>query len=160
MAFQQLRDAIVLPPKGESMSRILYVEDECLLQMDGEGALIEAGYEVVLASDGQTASARLRQDDARYDALITDIDLPGDIQGWQIAALSRQINGRLPVIYVTGQALCDFQEMGVSHSLMMPKPFAWASLITSLSGLIAAAVPIARTAPAHSPPAPRLGARG
>ena len=120
------------------MSRVLYVEDECLLQMDGEAWLREAGYEVILASDGQSACASLCQDDAGYDALITDIDLPGDVQGWQIAALSREINRRLPVVYVSGQALRDFQQMGVPRSIMMPKPFEWPRLVESLSELIVA----------------------
>ncbi|MBW8813218.1 MAG: response regulator [Caulobacterales bacterium] len=120
------------------MLRILYVEDDCLLQLDGEACLKEAGYDVVLASDGQTACALLRNDPT-FDALITDIDLPGDIQGWQIAALSREITRDLPVVYVTGQALDDFQKMGVPHSLLMPKPLAWPQLVASLAGLIAAA---------------------
>lgn len=139
MAFRQLRDAIVLPPKGSSMSRILYVEDDCLLQVDGEAWLRDAGYDVILASDGECASQYLRQDGAGFDALISDIDLPGEIKGWHIAALGREINAHLPVIYVTGQAVADFPSRGVANSLMEPKPFEWARLLSSLSALIVSA---------------------
>jgi DNA-binding NtrC family response regulator len=132
------------------MSRILYVEDDCLLHADGEAWLQAAGYDVVLASDGESASAFLRRDGARCDGLISDIDLPGKIQGWQVAALGRRINRHLPVIYVTGHAVADFQKMGVPGSILAPKPFDWRRLLTSLSALMVSAklkAPIARLRP-------------
>lgn len=121
------------------MSRILYVEDDALLQLDGEALLLEAGYDVILAADGQMACEYLREADARYDALITDIDLGGDIQGWQVAKAIREINSATAVIYVTGHSARDFEKMRVSRSLMIPKPFEWRSVLASLSDLIIAA---------------------
>ena len=118
------------------MSRILYVEDDALLQADGEAWLEEAGYEVILTSDGEAASALLQEHGARVDGLISDIGLPGKIQGWQIACLGRQINCDLPVIYLTGHALAEYQQMKVSGSVMAPKPFNWRWVITSMSGLL------------------------
>jgi DNA-binding response OmpR family regulator len=129
------------------MSRVLYVEDECLLQLDGEASLQAAGYDVVLASDGESASAFLLEDGAPLDGLISDIDLPGRVQGWQIAALARRLRRDLPVIYVTGQAHVDFLEMGVRDSIMLPKPFAWSRLLTCLSVLIDSPRPNARGGP-------------
>jgi CheY-like chemotaxis protein len=121
------------------MSRILYVEDDAVLQIDGEASLLAAGYDVVLASDGPSACAYLREPGARFDALITDIDLPGDLKGWEVAEVGREVTDALPVVYVSGAARFDFQRMSVPRSLMVPKPFTWAHLVTSLSGLMAAA---------------------
>ena len=103
------------------MSRVLYVEDECLLQLDGEAWLRAAGHEVILASDGESASAFLREGGAPFDGLVSDIDLP--------------------VVYVSGHALADFHKMGVPDSIIMPKPFEWRRLVTSLSSLMVSAGP-------------------
>jgi DNA-binding response OmpR family regulator len=105
---------------------------------------------VILASDGEAATALLREGDARFDGLISDIDLPGKVQGWQIAALARRTHGCLPVIYVTGQAGADFLSMGVPDSILLPKPFEWSRLLTSLSGLIR----VARLTEAGGPAGP------
>lgn len=118
------------------MSRVLYVEDDAVLQLDGEAWLAGAGYDVVVASDGEEACACLREPGACFDALITDIEMPG-FTGWQVAELGRSISRDLSVIYVTGAAACDFRKNGVARSLMVPKPFAWSGLMTSLSRLLA-----------------------
>lgn len=119
------------------MSRILYVEDHALLQIEGEASLMEAGYDVVVASDGREACACLREPGAGFDALITDIEMPG-FTGWQVAELGRSLSRGLSVIYVSGAAAGDFRANGVARSLMLRKPIAWPDLMTSLSGLLAA----------------------
>ncbi|WP_293679146.1 response regulator [uncultured Phenylobacterium sp.] len=121
------------------MFRILYVEDDVVLQLDGEASLLAAGYDVVLASDGPSACACLRDPGASFDGLITDIDLGGALKGWEVADVGRALTARLSVVYVTGAAGHDFLSMGVPHSLMVPKPFTWAAIVSSLSGLMAAA---------------------
>ena len=119
------------------MLRILYVEDQPLLQLDGEGSLTAAGFEVVVASDGEEACAHLRSPGAGFDGLVTDIDLPRAAKGWRVAELGREIASGLAVIYVTGEAGPDFARLGVPSSLLVPKPFAWDHLVPRLSRLLA-----------------------
>jgi CheY-like chemotaxis protein len=119
------------------MSRILYVEDDAILQLDGEASLLAAGYDVVLAFDGPSACACLRENGARFDALITDIDLGGALKGWEVAQVGRGIIEGLSVVYVTGAAGRDFGKLGVPGSLLLAKPFSWPLMVASLSGLIA-----------------------
>ena len=114
------------------MPRVLYVEDEPLLRIDGEGCLADAGYDVAAACDGEEACEYLREHGAGLDALITDIDLDGGLSGWRVANLGRQISQALAVVYVTGAACGDFQALGVPRSLLFPKPFEWARVIASL----------------------------
>jgi len=120
------------------MSRILYVEDHALLQLDGEGWLTAAGFDVVVASDGEEACAHLREPGPGFDGLVTDIDLPGAAKGWRVAELGREIAPGLAVIYVTNAGGPDFERMGVPHSVLMPKPFEWDHLVPELSRLLAA----------------------
>jgi DNA-binding response OmpR family regulator len=118
------------------VSRILYVEDQALQQADGDASLREAGYKVLLASDGHGACAYLHEYRCRIDALVTDIDLPGGFNGWQVAAAARSINSRLPVVYVSGAACADFEAMRLPGSLMIAKPFEWSGLLARLAGLL------------------------
>jgi CheY-like chemotaxis protein len=120
------------------MMRILYVEDQPLLQLDGEGSLIAAGYDVVVASNGEEACAHLRGPGPGFDGIVTDIDLPGSAKGWRVAELGREIAAGMAVIYVTGEAGRDFERLGVPHSLLVSKPFEWDGLVPRLSRLLAA----------------------
>jgi CheY-like chemotaxis protein len=80
--------------------RILVVEDEPLIRDFIVQTLREEGYDVIPAADGEEALAWCRRRAA--DVLVTDIQLPGEIDGWQIAERCREHNPRLPVIYATG----------------------------------------------------------
>jgi DNA-binding response OmpR family regulator len=99
--------------------RILLVEDDPLIsELVGE-SLRDHGYEVIHASDGEEALAWCRRRVA--DVLITDIRLPGKIDGWQIAERCREQNPELPVVYATG--FSPVRHRPVSGSLSVQKPF-------------------------------------
>jgi DNA-binding response OmpR family regulator len=74
---------------------------------------------------------------------VTDVNLPGEISGWDIARRAREINDKLPVIYMTGGSAHEWASRGVPNSQLMPKPFAVAQVVTSVSQLINAAVNLA-----------------
>lgn len=83
------------------MARILLVEDEMLLRELALDDLTEAGFDVVAATDADEALAIL-QDDRRFDLLFTDIRMPGELDGWELAAEGRRLIPGLKVIYTTG----------------------------------------------------------
>lgn len=73
---------------------ILYVEDDAPVLELGVTALEEGGFQVKAVQSGPDAIAALENPDAVIRALVTDIDLPGGISGWDIwetgkGALSR-----------------------------------------------------------------------
>jgi DNA-binding response OmpR family regulator len=78
---------------------VLVVEDDPLIREIVVEALQDAGFDVIQASDREEALAWCRQRLA--DGLITDIRLPGRIDGWQIAERCREHDPSLPVIYAT-----------------------------------------------------------
>jgi CheY-like chemotaxis protein len=53
--------------------------------------------------------------------LITDVKLPGSVDGWQIAERCREHDPELPVIYATG--FSPVAPRPVSGSLALPKPY-------------------------------------
>lgn len=83
------------------MTRILLIEDEVLIRVMFVEALTDAGYEVVRAKNGDVAT-RLLREQPRFDALLTDVGLPGPMDGLAIGRLFRQSYPERPIVYVSG----------------------------------------------------------
>lgn len=80
---------------------VLVVEDDEQLRSLARRSLEALGYRVIAAADGPAALAAARAQ-GRIDLLLTDVMLPGGMNGRQVAeALSAEHSG-LPVVYVSG----------------------------------------------------------
>ncbi|WP_309645159.1 PAS domain-containing protein [Phenylobacterium sp.] len=88
------------PSQGET---VLIIDDEPAIRILVSDILGEAGYRVLEAPDGPTGLSVL-QSDARIDLLITDVGLPGGINGRQVADAARGGRPDLKVLFVTGYA--------------------------------------------------------
>jgi len=121
---------------------VFVVEDEEAIRHLLDEALTEAGFAVTMASDGEEAMTMLDAADAAFAALITDVNLPGKFTGWEVAVHGREINGALPVIYITGGSAHDWASRGVPNSILLVKPFAVAQVVTAVSQLLNAAPPV------------------
>jgi CheY-like chemotaxis protein len=116
---------------------ILIVEDNALIQDVVQDALTEGGYNVVLASGGDEAMAKLDEIGTYIRALVTDVDLPpGKLTGWDVARHAREITPELPIIYMTGASGGDWSSKGVPKSLLLAKPFAPAQIVSAVSQLL------------------------
>ena len=99
--------------------RILVVEDDPLIREFVVEALREEGFDVIHAKDGEEALAWCGRRAA--DVLVTDIRLPGKVDGWQIAERCREHHPELAVIYATG--FSPVEPRPVAGSLLLQKPF-------------------------------------
>ncbi|RYY82512.1 MAG: response regulator, partial [Comamonadaceae bacterium] len=85
---QEGGEAVVAPPvpstAAASGQRVLVVDDEPALRALMTDALQDRGYEVLETVDGPSAMAVLRSD-VRIDLLVTDVGLPGGLNGRQVA---------------------------------------------------------------------------
>ena len=115
---------------------LLLVEDECLIALILEEELGAAGYGVVVAEDGGRAIEKLRADAPRFRAVITDIRLGAGPDGWTVGHTAREISATMPIVYISGDNAVNWAANGVSESVMLPKPFAPAQLVTAVSALI------------------------
>ena len=92
------------PPRRRSLQQegcaILLVEDQPEVRDVLAEILREAGYIVTTARSGTQALGRIEAGMA-FDALITDIGLPGK-NGIEVAAAARRRRPHLPVIIITG----------------------------------------------------------
>lgn len=117
---------------------LLYVEDEALTQQLVETALREAGFEVLVASDGHEGLALLGRHRDTVRGLITDINLGECPDGWEVARSARETISGLPVLYVSGACDKEWTAKGVPNSLMIAKPFAPAQIVVAISSLLVA----------------------
>jgi DNA-binding response OmpR family regulator len=119
---------------------VLVVEDDQLIQaMVGE-ALADGGFESAITASGEEAITLLR-DDTQYRAVVTDINLIGKLDGWEVARAAREIDPAMPVVYMTGTHGEKWASMGVPNSVMLAKPFAPAQLVTAISNLLNTVTP-------------------
>ena len=80
---------------------VLLVEDDPMVRMLLGEALAEIGCDTIEAADG-VGGLRVMQDDKPVDLLITDIGLPGGINGRQLAEAGRTLRPDLKVLFITG----------------------------------------------------------
>jgi CheY-like chemotaxis protein len=123
------------------LPKILIVEDDQDIQIIVEEALTDGGFGSVIAISGEEAVARLRSDEVKFLALVTDINLPGRLDGWEIARAAREVDPAFPIVYMTGAAADDWPSKGVPNSILLNKPFAPAQLVTAVSQLLNAGTP-------------------
>lgn len=84
---------------GES---ILLVEDEAVLRELLEVALTAHGFTVWSASDGEDALRVLDRPGARVDLLVTDMVMPGKLNGRELAGAVRQRFPSVKVLFISG----------------------------------------------------------
>jgi CheY-like chemotaxis protein len=117
---------------------ILLVEDEPLICECAAEALSEQGFAVKAVSNAADALRHLASG-ARVDALFTDINLAGEMDGGSLACRARELRPQLAVIYTSGRHRDTDRLAPVAGSMFLPKPYNLARVGRMLDSLIAAA---------------------
>jgi len=134
-ATPELADA----PRADHGQTVLVVDDEPTVRMLVTEVLEELGYGAIEAADG-ASGLRILQSDARIDLLVTDVGLPGGINGRQMADAGRISRPGLKVLFITGFA--ENAVVGDGHlepgMHVMTKPFALEALAGRIRDLITA----------------------
>ncbi len=116
---------------------ILLVEDEWLIRSMVAEVLEEGGFTVREAGDSDQAFALIVEDPTAYTLLVTDVHMPGRLDGIGVARLLRARRPNLPVIYTTGRpdVLNALQPLGADEVLLC-KPFALSDLLSAARRLL------------------------
>jgi signal transduction histidine kinase len=111
--------------------RILFVEDDELVREAVMRGLEEAGFEVLVAANGDRALAMI---DAGLDidVAFSDIVMPGKISGIDLAGILRERRPGLPVVLATGYT---DQRATVPGVQVLAKPYEIGQLVELLAGL-------------------------
>jgi PAS domain S-box-containing protein len=123
--------------EGGHGETVLVIDDETTVRMLVAEVLGEAGYNVIEAPDGPSGLEILRSD-RRIDLLISDVGLPGGMNGRQVADAARVTRPDLKVLFITGYA----ENAAVGNGLLAPgmevltKPFVMGDLSLKVHDMI------------------------
>jgi DNA-binding response OmpR family regulator len=115
-------------------TNVLVVENQWLIADALAKALRDAGFTVTAVAKGASASASLHSQ--RFEALLTDIDLGGVPDGWEVARLARALNENIAVLYCSGDSAHEWSAKGVPGSAMLAKPVAPTRAAAALASLL------------------------
>lgn len=124
-------------PRAEAGETVLVVDDEPTVRMLVAEVLTDLGYTAIEAVDG-ASGLKVINSDMRIDLLITDVGLPGGLNGRQVADAVRSVRPDLKVLFITGYA----ENAVLSHGHLdagmhvLTKPFAVDALATRIRRLI------------------------
>ena len=88
---------------GSAGETVLIVDDEPTVRMLVTEVLEDLGYTAIETADGP-AALKVLQSNTRVDLLVTDVGLPGGMNGRQVADAARAIRPKLKVLFITGYA--------------------------------------------------------
>lgn len=111
---------------------MLVVEDDDDIRAMIELTLVAEGHEVLLASNGAEALARLR--DRTIDLVLLDLKMPV-MDGWEFARRYRESDGNAPIVVLSAaqDAERHAREIGAKHALA--KPFDIDSLVAVVASV-------------------------
>ena len=103
--------------------RVLLVEDEVLIRLMLAEALEDAGFGVLQAEDGDEAAGLIDASD-EFDIMVTDIQMPGQLDGVKLGRRIRLKHPEIPIIYTTGrpEAVRELTRLGPNDAFVA-KPY-------------------------------------
>jgi two-component system, OmpR family, response regulator MprA len=115
--------------------RILIVEDDRALRDALRRALVLAGYEAVLAGDGEEALGQVAT--AAPDAVVLDVGLP-DVDGLEVSRRLRAAGNRVPILMLTARDAIEDRIDGLDAGAddYLVKPFDVGELKARLRALL------------------------
>ena len=125
--FLEIMERAVDPGCSESLSKplILVAEDEPFVLQYIEHVLQLANYRVITATTVEEAWKILKRQQPEIALVLTDIVMPGSVDGVELAERIHRLDPGLPVLFVTGM-LSDGDSrtaMMVEKELLLQKPF-------------------------------------
>ena len=130
------RDGTALT-RAEHTATVLVVDDEPTVRMLATEVLNDLGYSAVEAVDG-VEGLKILQSSARIDLLISDVGLPGGLNGRQMADAARVVRPTLKVLFITGYAENAVLSHGhLGHGMhVLTKPFSMDDLARRVQALL------------------------
>lgn len=110
---------------------VLLVEDNPILAKALEAMIVHLGASVEHQPSGDQAARRL-DDQHRFDIVISDVRMPGKLDGFALAKWTHVKHPELPVLLMSG-----YNESVDDEQTVMSKPFTQADLLQHVQALVA-----------------------
>jgi CheY-like chemotaxis protein len=121
---------------GHAATTVLLVEDEVLISHLVADWLAERGFAVHEVTSGDEALDYIGAG-GEVDVMFTDVNLPGSLDGAQLAARVRALRPELPIVYASGRYTWAQIAPLVPRSVFVQKPYDPAAVCTLLERLTA-----------------------
>jgi PAS domain S-box-containing protein len=135
-AVQSLTEAAesegLAPPRPAAGTTILVVDDDNGIRDVAQRVLVKAGYQVLIASDGDEALAIVTRGQHQIDLLLSDMVMPG-LQGQELAAAVERVRPDIKTVLMSGYAepLVGGAELDPTLRLL-DKPFTRTALLDAI----------------------------
>jgi two-component system response regulator RegX3 len=113
--------------------RILVVDDDPGIQDVVRFALAGEGFDVDVASDGETALAHAAA--GAYDVVVLDVMLP-DVPGTEVCRRLRADGSAVPILMLTARDAEVDRVLGLELGDYIPKPFSRAELVSRVRAIL------------------------
>jgi CheY-like chemotaxis protein len=125
-------------PKETFPATVLLVEDQEGVRRVIEKTLSSAGYRVISTASGDEAIDVYQQRNDDIDVIVTDVVMPGTIQGPQFVTLARKINHNVPALYMSGYPHeANVHGNGIrAGDISLLKPVRRSDLLTAVARLL------------------------
>jgi CheY-like chemotaxis protein len=122
---------------------ILVVDDEPSILKCVQRVLEQANYDVITSPSGNQAWKFIEQGRPKIDMVLTDIVMPGSIDGLTLAAKIRRRDLKLPVLFITGALPEDDDSAAqlASKKQLLRKPFFSKQLVEFVDSHFACRIP-------------------
>ncbi|NGM33806.1 PAS domain-containing protein [Methylobacterium sp. DB0501] len=126
-------------PRSDEGATVLVVDDEPTVRMLVTDILDDLGYTAIEAGDS-AAGLRVLRSDVQIDLLVTDVGLPGGMNGRQMAEAARETRSDLKVLLITGYAETAILGNGTLSPGMavLTKPFSIETMAARIRSIIEA----------------------
>jgi CheY-like chemotaxis protein len=116
---------------------VMVVDDEPLLAEFARMVLNREGYEVLTAYDAEGAWELFERERPRVQAVLTDLVMPGPVDGLELARRIRQMAPEVPVILVSGYVRPG---LPVHDCTLLAKPFTAEALVSAVRRVVPARI--------------------
>ncbi len=148
--FPAAEEEAATPTTGQAMTalpetkeaRILYVEDDLIVQKVTEALLRRHHRQVTVASNGPSALRLWRENHGQFDLLFTDMVMPGGLTGSELAQKLQAEDPHLRVLFTSGysaELVADYEGIAGPHPLLQ-KPYSQEDLLRCLAEALATPV--------------------
>jgi len=136
----ETREAVDLPskvPDAKSMGSVLLVEDDNEVAKLVSEMLDELGFGVIRVASAAAALGALANE-RPIDLVFSDVMMPGEMNGVELAREIRARRGQLPILLTSGYAEAAKPDADVDGISILPKPYRLDELSAALTSLIQA----------------------
>jgi CheY-like chemotaxis protein len=110
----------------QPLVRILVIDDEPIIRLDAREILEDAGYVVTEAASADEALPLLA--DEATEAILTDINMPGTLDGLELARIVDGLMPEIAIVLMSGKELPRRENLPLKATFVA-KPFSASALL-------------------------------